>query len=105
MFHYDIVMQTPIGERHGWIELDLDEEKASGRLFILGQENTITGTISLHGKCRLSGSFLSLMKKHYYEASGIANDAYIRLTLVTPDQKFIISGKTAAVAKGDAKTR
>lgn len=105
MLHYEIKMQTPIGKRSGWVELDNASGKVIGKLFVLGRENEISGIISSDGKCRLSGSFSSVIKKYDYQASGIANEDYIYLTLVSPEQEFIISGKSAESKEGEKNTQ
>lgn len=104
MLHYEIDMKTPIGKRKGWIELEFTAREVNGKLFILDQENEVTGTITPDGKCELSGSFSSLMKKYSYQASGIANEDYIYLTLLTAEREFIILGKATASSIGEKKT-
>lgn len=93
-YTYNIVMQTPLGERDGTIHLNIHNNRVDGCLNILGKENVFIGEISIDGKCILSGSIETIVSTSEYTAEGYMDKKTINLTLYVGEYVFNLSGTT-----------
>lgn len=91
-YTYHIVMQTPLGEKKGTVHLNINIDRVSGRLNILGKENVFTGEIDIDGKCNLNGSIKTIVSTFEYTAEGYIHKESINLTLYGRKDVFYVSG-------------
>ena len=89
---YDIVLQTPLGEKKGIVSLDINNARVCGCLSILGKENAFTGDIDINGRCNLNGYIETIVSTFQYTAEGYINNEIINLTLYGRQEVFHISG-------------
>lgn len=91
-YTYNIVMQTPLGEKKGILHLKINNEKVSGLLDILGKENLFTGEIDSDRRAILNGSIETIVSTFKYTAKGYIHEDTINLTLYGRQGAFNISG-------------
>lgn len=91
-YTYHIVMQTPLGEKKGIIHLNINIDRVTGCLNILGKENVFTGEIDIDGKCNLNGSIETIVSTFTYAAEGYIDKETINLTLYGSKDVFNVSG-------------
>lgn len=78
---YDILMNTPIGQRKGNISAKIENGKLQGFLSLFGNTNPIEGNVDGNGNCSLKGKFVTLMKSVDFTANGTIDPDVIRLAL------------------------
>lgn len=93
---YQIVMQTPLGQKQGQLQLEVQENKVFGYLDILGYTQPIHGRIEADGSCQLEGHIVTLMRTFPFIADGWVTDDSISLTLRGDRNVFRIKGTAAA---------
>ena len=91
-YTYSIVMQTPLGEKSGILHLNINNERASGWLNVLGKKNLFTGEIDHDRKVILRGSIETIVSTVEYTAKGYIHDEAINLNLYGRQAVFNISG-------------
>lgn len=58
---YHIQMQTPLGNRAGTLEVQIEENKIRGHLDVLKHLEPFEGNIDKNGYCSISGTLVTLM--------------------------------------------
>lgn len=96
---HQIVMHTPLGQKQGQLQLEVQENKVFGYLNILGHTQPIHGRIEADGSCRLEGHIVTLMRTVPFIADGWVTDDAVSLTLRGDRNVFWIKG-TAAAGEG-----
>ncbi len=91
-YTYDIVMNTPLGDKKGIIYLKVDIDRVSGSLNILGKVNNFTGEIYTNGKCHINGTIKTIVSTFEYTAKGYISDETIELSLYGRRNVFNIRG-------------
>lgn len=96
IFLYEIIMQTPLGEKHGIMQIEICQSKVSGYIEILKNKESFQGQIDENGVCLLYGRIVTLVQKINFTAFGIANEKEVNLVLHGEGQNdtFHITGKT-----------
>lgn len=102
-YEYMVVMQTPLGKKHGTMFLTIRGNRMNGLLDILGNQNAVRGEIDDHGVCKLCGHFMTLVRKIEYTATGHADEREIDLMLQGERNTFHLFGTAKPSLKGDIK--
>lgn len=92
---YNVVMQTPLGDRHGTMQVHCDEADLSGTLQLLGFRVPFQGTVDAMGSCTINGRIQTLMKSFAYEAHGSINAQQVQLDLQSDGRHFLLSGQVS----------
>lgn len=90
---YNIVMHTPIGGRHGMMEVTFDGSKLNGEIELLQQKVPFEGMVRENGECEISGRIRTLMKTINYTACGEITLRTLWLDLEGGHTKLKISGE------------
>lgn len=67
---YHILMHTPIGDRAGTLEIQIDRDKVNGYLNVLKHAEPFEGWIDENGYCHIKGKLITLMNTIPYTATG-----------------------------------
>ncbi|MGN0986090.1 MAG: hypothetical protein ACI4OU_06295 [Candidatus Enterenecus sp.] len=67
---YRVLMRTPIGDRWGTMEVQIERNRATGRLNILKRTEPFDGSVDENGDCRLTGRLVTLTQTIPYTATG-----------------------------------
>ncbi|MGN0406138.1 MAG: hypothetical protein ACI4F1_13000 [Bariatricus sp.] len=89
---YDIVLETPIGDRKGNLVLKGEEEEVEGFCTLLGFTQPCSGEIGRDGRCRLRGQLKTFMTRYDYIGTGYADQDKIDLILRSGGKKFYMTG-------------
>ncbi|MDD6394653.1 MAG: hypothetical protein PUB37_00485 [Firmicutes bacterium] len=89
---YDILMHTPLGDKHGKIMICVKDWKISGSLDLLGHCEPFCGTIDSDGNCTFSGTLITLMHTIHYTASGVITSQLLNLSLNDGKHVFKVTG-------------
>lgn len=82
IYFYEITLVTPIGLRHGSLELNFyKNNEIIGILDILNHKTKISGWFFQSGECALEGVIISLMKETQYQAFGHLDKQTISLRI------------------------
>lgn len=93
---YAIVMQTPMGPKKGRAVLHRRGNRVTGRLYILGKNNTFENGIVNGNHCAFSGELKTAIGKVAYTVEGsIEGDVVITGTRIQKHYKRIIKPKGA----------
>ena len=92
-YSYDIVMQTPLGDKKGRMDLKTSLDRLSGHIYIMGRKNEFAGKVDGQGNCSISGSILSIVSSLDYSAKGRLSKEEIELTLYGRQAVFHIKGR------------
>ena len=94
-YFYKITLITPAGKRYGHLQMEVERGVISGCIDILKHKSDISGQVLDHGKCRLTGTLISLMKKVAYTAVGHFDSQRIELTLEGTRNHYHLTGIAA----------
>ena len=98
-YTYSIVMTTPMGARHGRMLAAIDGRRVSGSLSLMGRREPFEGQIDESGRCSISGTLVTLMRKIHYTACGTITPCEVSLKLSGERNIFGITG-CAETAEG-----
>lgn len=93
---FAIQMQTPLGARHGTLELRMSGPSVNGELRMFQKSSPVTGCLDADGHCRLYGRLSTLMNSFYYEAEGQISAGRLRLTLSAGTHVYTVTGQEDA---------
>ncbi|WP_099468732.1 hypothetical protein [Konateibacter massiliensis] len=97
--NYKVILETPLGNRNGILELNISKTKIDGYLYIFKNREPVTGELSSDGSCRLRGKFVTLMSEFYYEATGRIDCDYVDLILHGRSSVFQMKGIASTQAE------
>lgn len=89
---YTIYMQTPLGKKEGTLLAERNGQELSGWLDILKHREPFEGTVDKDGNCRISGEFVTLIRRVAYSATGQISDTAICLKIKDDRNVFELSG-------------
>ncbi len=89
---YKIYMKTPLGERVGILTAEKNGDLLNGWLDILRHREPFEGTIDKAGNCRISGAFITLVRKVTYVAVGQISDSSLYLQMKDGRNVFELIG-------------
>ncbi len=90
-YKFDLEMRTPLGKRHGTLELTAWNNLLNGYLTMF------TRTTPIIGKCEennitFEGSMITLMNTLTYQAEGIVTASGLDMMIVTKQGKYPVTG-------------
>lgn len=91
-YNYDIVLQTPIGDRQGKLTLRIEPPILKGICTLLGYSMPCTGKIDKSGHCTLRGQFKTFMSVIEYSGCGYADSKRVDFKLNDNDNHYRMIG-------------
>lgn len=89
---YIVCLQTPLGKREGTLVVEKNGQTLSGWLDILKHREPFEGIVDVDGNCRISGEFVTLMRRVHYIAIGQISASSIQLDVRDERNIFELSG-------------
>ena len=89
---YAIEMQTPLGVKHGTIQVKIQQNKISGFLEVMHHSEPFYGKINTDGYCEFTGRIVTLMRTIEYQASGKMDAEQISLAICGERNVFQVIG-------------
>ncbi|MGN0261513.1 MAG: hypothetical protein ACI4B9_01480 [Eggerthellaceae bacterium] len=74
------------------MELDIDDGRLMGTLFILEQTTEVRGSVDATGNCRVEGNLRTLMSDTRFQGWGFIDEQGISLHLFTEEGAFLLKG-------------
>lgn len=93
---YEILMDTPFGQRSGVLRLSPLGSRVEGTLSIMKYAGELFGESLADGTCRLFGTFTAAEHTYQYRAMGHITDDKIELTLYRGDGVYALRGRRSA---------
>lgn len=93
---YDIVLQSPLGAKHGQLALNRADGRLWGSCTLLGSTTPCSGTISPQGRCTLRGSFQTFMSRIEFCGEGRADEQSVTLRLSDGSNQYELTGTARA---------
>lgn len=90
---YDILMNTPLGQKKGELKAKIENGKLIGFLSLFGNTELIEGTVDEKGNCSLKGKFVTLMKSVDFTADGTIGMDNMRLAVKGNSRYYEIMGQ------------
>lgn len=100
-YTYKVIMQTPIGEKHGTMRLTVNGQQIEGCLDILDKQNPFQGHVDDNKHCRFTGTVTTLMQEMKYNATGFLDEGKVDLVLQTKKLAFHLTGTQLPAVKGE----
>ena len=91
-YAYDIVLQAPLGDRRGVLELVIQDKKVNGTLDALGYKTICSGVIDSEGNCSLQGSIKTFMSEFDYTGIGYVDNTRVDIKLSNSRNSFRLLG-------------
>lgn len=92
MQQYNVVMQTPLGNRRGVMTVQIAGRDVSGTLALFGHSQPFTGSIAADGQCTISGSFVTLLRTVQFSAVGTLTHGSVSLRMQGERNVFLLTG-------------
>ena len=89
---YSITMKTPVGVRHGKINIFIKDDRINGTLDMLARSEPLSGTVEKDGSCRINGYLTTLIRNVRYTAVGKITEDSIELSMKGERNIFKITG-------------
>lgn len=89
---YIVCLQTPLGKREGTLAVEKNGQTLNGWLDILKHREPFEGIVDADGNCRISGEFVTLMRRVPYTAIGQISGSSIQLDVKSEQNSFGLSG-------------
>lgn len=89
---FDIVLKTPLGQRHGQLTLQAQGGTVSGRLTVLRGSEPIRGRMFPDGTLEFEGVMHSPVREHPYHAIGRLTGEALEMDLLDGRQCFRLKG-------------
>lgn len=89
---YHIHMRTPLGDRAGTLEVQIEKGRVRGYLEVLKHLEPFEGSIDESGQCRISGTLVTLMRTIPYTATGRITAEALQLSLQGGRDRFPVTG-------------
>ena len=89
---YQVIVYTPLGNKSGVLECDIDRDTVEGTLTLLGNTQSIRGTIATDGTCHLEGSFVTVARTVPFTATGKLCESTASLLLCGERSVFRLTG-------------
>lgn len=93
MIIYDILMNTPLGQKKGELKAKIENGKLIGFLSLFGNTEPIEGSVDEDGRCSLKGRFITLMKSVDFTADGTIDIDTMRLAVKGDRGCYEITGR------------
>lgn len=90
---YDILMNTPLGQKKGELKAKIENGKLIGFLSLFGNTEPIEGSVDEDGRCSLKGRFITLMKSVDFTADGTIDIDTMRLAVKGDRGCYEITGR------------
>ena len=100
---YDILMNTPLGEKKGELKAKIENGKLKGFLSLFGHTEPIEGTVDEKGNCSLKGKFITLMQTVDFTADGTIDWDTLRLAVKGDCGYYEIMGQLRKQEERDKK--
>jgi len=91
---YNVCMYTPLGKKKGTLTAERRGNLLTGWLNILGHKEPFEGVVDETGNCRITGQFITLMRRVPYTATGTITSSSIQLQVKGQRNIFELSGNT-----------
>lgn len=91
-YHYNIVLQTQLGDKKGKLTLWLEPPHLSGSCTLLGYTEPCDGQIDPQGNCTLHGKLKTFMSEIAYTGDGHADSSKVDFRLYGRDSLFRMIG-------------
>lgn len=103
IYQYHITLEVPLGNRHGVLQIQVQDNTISGGLYLLGGCFSVFGTTVETGKCQIHGKFCSPKQEYLYQAEGFydAEQIFLWLHLGYRIFRLIGYGTKQIVQKGE----
>jgi len=92
MTQYSVLLHTPLGQRSGKLEVQINGDRSSGILHILNRSEPFFGRIDEDGTCRFKGRLVTLIRTIPYQAEGRITKEAVELSLVGDTGKYRLTG-------------
>lgn len=89
---YNISLRTPLGDRKGTLRAEREGNRLNGWLDVMKHREPFEGNVDGEGNCKISGEFVTLMRRVPYVATGHISDSMIRLEVKGSRNIFELSG-------------
>lgn len=89
---YYVSLHTPLGRRNGTLLARMNGSALTGTLTILNHTQPFTGEVDERGNCKISGTFITLVRTVPYIATGQISDTALTLDLSGDRNHFKLSG-------------
>ncbi|MGN0799910.1 MAG: hypothetical protein ACI4NU_05700 [Christensenellales bacterium] len=89
---YQIQMRTPLGNRTGTLEVQIEKNIIKGHLDVLKHLEPFEGNIDENGHCSINGRLVTLMSAIPYTATGQITPDSLHLSLKGGRNLFPITG-------------
>lgn len=89
---YSVVMQTPLGKKHGTLAASVSGNMLRGWLDILEHKEPFEGTVDSAGNCRITGTLITLLRKISFVATGRLTASALSLQMQGGRNVFELSG-------------
>lgn len=92
-YQYEIILSAPIGDKKGYLTVNIAQGKLDGNLIVMKNKNYFSGIIKPNGNCEISGSIKTLIGSVDYHGEGYVDEQTAMLILNAGKRKLIISRK------------
>lgn len=96
---YHVHMYTPLGEKTGILIAIRTGSVLNGWLHILGHQEPFEGTVDEYGNCKISGLFITLIRRVPFVATGQISDSSVRLQVEDERNIFELWGNADPKSK------
>lgn len=100
---YDVLMNTPLGQRKGVLKAKIENGKLTGFLSLFGHTEPIEGTVDENGNCSLRGKFITLMQSVDFAADGTIDCDTLRFAIKGDCGCYEIIGQRRDQGESDTK--
>lgn len=90
---YDLILQTPLGDRKGMMDVCIENGIVNGVMQLLKCEETFRAKIAPNGQCSFNGRLVTLMNTIPYNAVGRITEKEVELSLIGDRESFRLTGK------------
>ena len=98
-YHYDLVMDAPLGKRRGNLELMVEKNWMNGYLTMFTRTIPIRNGHLDRKRISFDGEMKTLMKTLPYKASGTISPSTVNLVIATEQGEYPVTGELAEVRR------
>ena len=92
MKEYDILLRTPLGDKEGYLSVDVLQGRLEGQLDVLEHSTGFSGEIDESGFCWISGQLITALSTVTFLATGYIRAQRLDLVFQHHHQPFQIVG-------------
>ncbi len=100
-YYYEIILRTPMGNRAGFLSLNIEKDIVSGELDILKNKNPIVGKITENGSANILGKLVSPVSVIHFNAVGKITADNVEFDLDADGHHYYLYGKCCSDMKGE----